>query len=216
MRAGNGPDLYASFISPDQFTLDGQLDEWTQDGVPLDHPHGNLRNWTGPQDLSGTGWIGWNQDNLLFAARVVDDVHVQTQRSWNMYKGDSVELWIDANLPGDFNNPNGDGDDWQFGFSAGNFKKIHPEGVVYIPVRDANLNKQIRVAARPLPDGYILEAQVPWSVLQVSPASGMVFGYTIDLSDNDAPGTAHQQTQANENPNFRFNVPTTFGNLILR
>jgi hypothetical protein len=35
------------------------------------------------------------------------------------------------------------------------------------------------------------------------------------LSDNNVPLTAQQQTQVNHNPNFEFQMPATFGNLIL-
>jgi hypothetical protein len=214
-RVGNGPDLTAPFVASQQLELNALLNVGAN-GVPLNYPHDSARNWTGPQDLSGTAWMVWNQNYLFFVARVTDDVHVQTENGWNMYKGDSVELWLDTDLAGDFNKAQGDGDDWQFGFSPGNFKALPPEGVVYIPYRNVQLNRQLRVSTQRDGSNYIIAAQIPWSMLNLKPHGGMVLGYAVDLSDNDVVRTAQQQTQATEDPNFRFNQPLTFGNLILQ
>jgi hypothetical protein len=215
LRVGNGPDARAPYVSVTQFILDGSLTEWSGGGVPLTVPHFGADNWFGPEDLSGTAWLGWNENFLLLAVNVVDDAHVQTQRSWEIFRGDSVELWIDADLEGDFDIAAGNEDDFQFGFSPGDFAALTPEGVLYIPFRDANVNDQVFVAAQPNPTGYTLEAAVPWAFLRVRSGPGQVFGYSVELSDNDVPNTAQQQTQVNANANFRFQAPTTFGNLIL-
>lgn len=215
IRLGNGADARARYIPGSQFVLDGSLSEWSGDGVLLTVPHFGADNWFGPGDLSGTAWMGWNENFLLLAVNVLDDAHVQTQRSWESFRGDSVELWIDADLEGDFDDAAGNGDDYQFGFAPGDFAGLVPEGVLYIPYRDVVVNQQIIVAARPNSTGYTLEAAVPWAVLRIQPEQGRVLGYTIDLSDNDVPVTAQQQTQVTHNPNFLFQMPATFGNLIL-
>jgi hypothetical protein len=215
LRTGSGPDALARRMPAEQFVLDGQLTEWRSAGIPLTLVHFGPESWQGPADLSGTAWLGWNEQNLLLAMDVQDDVHAQTQRGWEMFRGDSVEMWIDADLQGDFDQPAGNADDWQFGFSPGDFQLLAPEGVVYIPLRDVNLNRQILVNAQRTATGYTLEASIPWAMLQVQPQPGLVLGYTIDTSDNDLPGTAQQQTQVTHNPHFQFQSPTTFGNLIL-
>lgn len=102
LRSGNGPDLVALYMPAGEFVPDGQLTEWGTAGIPLTFAHLGPEEWTGPTDLSGTGWLGWDEQNLYLAAKVVDDVHVQTQTSWEMFRGDSVELWIDADLQDDF------------------------------------------------------------------------------------------------------------------
>jgi hypothetical protein len=214
-RVGNGPDALARYMPAGNFVLDGALFEWGGDAIPLTFAHFGAEAWQGPDDLSGMGQLGWNEQYLYLAVTVRDEAHVQTQRGWEMYRGDSVELWLDTDLQGDFDMAVGNGDDWQFGFSPGDFARLAPEGVVYIPVRNAALNQQISVAAQPNATGYTLEAMIPWSVLQIQPGHGTVLGYTIDLSDNDVPGTAQQQTQVTHNPHFQFQIPTTFGNLVL-
>ena len=214
-RFGNGPDAPATYLPNNQFALDGALNEWTREAVPLSLAHFGANAWAGADDSSGAAWFGWNEDALLVAVSVRDEAHVQTQRSWEMFRGDSVELWIDADLARDFESAQGSSDDWQFGFSPGDFFSGAPEGVVYIPHRDVRLNQQIQVAALQNGNGYTLEARIPWALLGTTPARGKFFGYTLDLSDNDVPNTAQQQTQVTHNPNFQFNVPTTFGNLIL-
>lgn len=214
-RLGNGPDAVAHYFQPGEFVLDGQLSEWSSGAVQLTVPNFGADAWQGPQDLSGTAWLGWDDNYLYFAAHVIDDIFVQTQNGWEMFRGDSVELWIDADLGGDFATAFGNADDWQFGFSPGDFASLPPEGVVYIPVRNSGLNRQIAVSAAPTGNGYSIEARIPWSTLGARRAHGQVIGYAVDLSDNDVPGTAQQQTQVTEDPNFQFNIPTTFGNLFL-
>lgn len=214
-RLGNGPDALARYMPKGQVVLDGLVEEWGAESIPLTIAHFGAEEWSGPQDLSGAGWLGWNEERLFLAVNVIDDRYVQTQKSWEMFRGDSVEFWLDSDLAGDFDIAQGNFDDWQFGFSPGNFSTLPSEGVLYLPVRNATLHQQIFVAAQPNANGYTLEASIPWGLLSVQPQPGMVLGYAIDLSDNDDPLSAQQQTQVNHNPNFRFNVPTTFGNLVL-
>lgn len=60
----------------------------------------------------------------MVVVRVRDDTPVQTQSGWEMFRGDSVELWLDTDLAGDFDTREGNADDWQFGFSPGNFQNL--------------------------------------------------------------------------------------------
>lgn len=210
------PSVPALPMNADDFLLDGQLSEWNRAGIPLSNLHFGAENWTDETDLSGTGWLAWNPSHLLIAVQVRDDAHVQTQSGWDVFRGDSVELWLDTDLAGDFDTAEGNDDDWQFGFSPGNFQDLPPEGVIYVPVRDSSLNERIEVHARPTSDGYTLEARIPWNAINVDAREGIVLGYALDLSDNDQAGTAQQQTQVASVPNLEWNVPTTFGNLVLR
>lgn len=212
----DAPTVSAPNLSTTTFTLDGRLTEWTWDGTPLIYVHFGSERWDGLQDLSGTGWIAWNQSYLMLAARVRDDIHVQTQVGRQMFRGDSVELWLDTNLIGDFDEERGNADDWHFGVSPGNFRELRPEGVVYRPDGNEDQSGRIRVRAEPASGGYTLEAVIPWDVLDVDPYEGLALGYAIDLSDNDLPDIAEQQTQVASITGFRWNVPPTFGNLILR
>lgn len=212
----NAPTLSAPVLSGASFTLDGRLNEWTWDGTPLIYVHFGNERWNGPQDLSGVGWLAWDKTALILAARVRDDAHVQTQIGRQLFRGDSVELWLDTDLIGDFEDERGNGDDWHLGFSPGDFRELRPEGTIYRPEDAEGSSHRIRVRAEPAAGGYTLEAVIPWDLLGVSPREGLALGYAIDLSDNDLPDTAEQQTQVASITDLRWNVPSTFGNLVLR
>jgi hypothetical protein len=195
--------------------LDGRLAEWTGPGVPVTTPTFGAERWNGQRDLSGEVWAAWDEQFLYLAVKVIDDTLVQTQREWEVFRGDSVELWLDADLAGDFDEDKGNADDWHFGFSPGNFDDLRPEGVIYLPFRDRTLHAALRVRALPSPDGYTLEARIPWEIVGVEPRAGAVFGYDVDITDNDLSGTAEEQSHVSTSPNLQWNRPSTFGNLIL-
>ena len=89
-------------LKPDPpFAVDGNLSDWAAvpNAFSLTRPEQVVwgRNaWESPQDLSGTVHIAWRQEYLFVAADVVDDKLCQTQRSEGLWKGDHVELYIDA------------------------------------------------------------------------------------------------------------------------
>lgn len=215
LRAGNGPDFRVPRATAGSISLDGRLAEWVGAGVPITTPTFGVERWNGRRDLSGEAWAAWDDQYLFLAVRVTDDSHVQTQRGWEMYRGDSVEFWLDADLTGDFEQAEGNADDWQFGFSPGNFNDLRPEGVIYLPVRDESRHGALRVRALPAPDGYSLEVRIPWELVGVEPVPEAAFGYDIDISDNDLPETGEEQTRVSTSPTMQWNRPTTLGNLIL-
>ncbi|HBY92574.1 MAG: protein kinase [Ardenticatenaceae bacterium] len=214
-RVGNGRDFTVPRVPAGIIVLDGRLAEWVGPGVPVTTPTFGVERWNGRRDLSGEAWAAWDEQYLYLAVRVTDDSHVQTQRGWEMYRGDAGEFWLDADLAGDFDEAEGNSDDWEFGFSPGNFNDLRPEAVIYLPIRDESLHAALRIRALPLPDGYTMEARIPWKIMDVDPVPGAVFGYDFDVSDNDLPGTAEEQTHVSTSPGMQWNRPTTFGNLIL-
>lgn len=86
--------------------IDGQLADW-QD-VPL-FPQAGLkarntghnRFWHGSADYEPTFKIAYNDKGLLFAAMVNDDIQYQPYDGQNMWRCDSVELAIDADVDDD-------------------------------------------------------------------------------------------------------------------
>lgn len=83
--------------------IDGQLDDW-QD-VPL-FPQvgrkarntGHNRYWHGQADYEPTFKIAFNDQGLLFAAMITDDIQYQAYNGMDMWRCDSVELAIDADV----------------------------------------------------------------------------------------------------------------------
>lgn len=216
----NGGDYTAprqqSGASAGAIAIDGALPDWN--GIPdlqLPFVQSGAENYQGPGDFAVALRLAWDERYLYLAATVTDDQHVQPLRSYDIFNGDSVELWLDVNLAGDFADNGANTDDFQLGFSPGDFAGSGPEAVIWYPLRREDWNQQILIAAQPHSQGYTLEAAIPWTLLGFSPASGAVLGFAVNANDNDAPGAAAQQTILMHTPGMQWGQPTTFSNLRL-
>ncbi|HEY53505.1 MAG TPA: hypothetical protein G4N94_08620, partial [Caldilineae bacterium] len=210
----NGGD-YSAPLRQD-ILVDGDLQEWESIvAIPLAFVQQGAENRQNPEDFSVDARLAWNGQFLYFAATVRDDVHVQALRGYDLFNGDSVELWLDAELAEDFDDDTLNNDDFQIGFSPGDFGASPPEGVIWYPARTEEWNRTLLVAVQRQEGGYSLEAAIPWSVLNQQPESGMTFGFSINANDNDAPGAAAQQTILMHTAGMIWGRPTTFSNLRL-
>jgi hypothetical protein len=90
-----------------------------------------------------------------------------------MWEGDHFEVWLDVDLEGDFTEAVNSGDDFQLGFSPGNFGSVEPEIHVWVPTVTEESLQTIQIAARPTPAdpatkrlaGYTLEVRLPSAFL---------------------------------------------------
>ncbi|NUP98367.1 MAG: hypothetical protein HUU35_00790 [Armatimonadetes bacterium] len=180
------------------FAIDGDLTDWAAVPGALVYDqaaqvvHGSGA-WSGPADLSGRGQLAWRSDGLYVAARVVDDVVQQSQRGASLWRGDHLELYLDAAPDLEpARREFGEGQ-FQLAFSPGNFQKsgdalqdTAPEAYVYRPRATAATG--VVVAAQRTPQGYDIEALVPWALLGVTDASaGRPLKVDLCLSDSDSP-----------------------------
>jgi hypothetical protein len=212
----NGPVLDATRRESPP-SIDAQLDDWS---VPLPYrsEHNVFRpeNWTGPGDSSASFAVGWDTTYLYLALDVVDDVHVQADTGLTLYRGDSIELQFDADLPGDFNVASLNQDDFQIGFSPGADGNT-PEVFMWNPAERRGVPQGVQIAARLKPEGagYVLEAAIPWSLFNVTPQGGVTFGFALNVSDNDTPGTQVQESMVSSVNTRTLLDPTTWGTLRL-
>lgn len=96
------PETVGIPLKPDPpIAVDGNLGDWER--VPnargISAPEQAVwgaNSWTGPADLQGTVRLAWRQEYLFIAAEVVDDTIHQTQRGANIWRGDHIELYLDA------------------------------------------------------------------------------------------------------------------------
>ncbi|MCM8812299.1 MAG: hypothetical protein NC910_04545 [Candidatus Omnitrophica bacterium] len=121
--------------------------------------------WSGPHDISFKLGLRWEPDAILMAVEVQDNTIVQEKTGGDMWEGDHLEVWFDADLYGDFKEAVNSSDDFQFGFSPGNFGSLKPEAHVWVPSIEAAVLKQIQIAARTMERGYAMEIRIPASVL---------------------------------------------------
>jgi hypothetical protein len=212
----NGQLLHASHRSTPP-TINAQPSDW---GSPLPYASDQIvygaSNWTGPADLSGSFGLGWDTNNFYMLVVVVDDVHVQTQHGELLFKGDSLELQFDADLPGDFAVTQVDADDYQLGLSPGENRDA-PEAFLWIPAARKGVPSGLVMATRATAPagGYVFEAAIPWAMFGVTPSAGEFFGMALNISSNDSPGTAIQQSMVSSVATRQLVDPTSWGTVQL-
>ena len=83
-----------------------------------------------PDDLSARIWLGWDEEYLHVAARVIDDVHIQRQDGERLWRDDCVQFALDTRnnaLSPELSGETGyDGDDFNFAMAlAGNGPQLY-------------------------------------------------------------------------------------------
>jgi serine/threonine protein kinase len=210
----NAPAVFAYQVTtPPQ--IDGRLNEWSGNLYDVSYevfdPAGSR---SGHADLSGRFYVGWDADNLYLGVEVTDDVHVQIESGELMYQGDDVEIQLDADWS-DFNDTSLNSDDYQIGFSAGDFAALQPQAYLWRTSGQEGPGDVIALAALKTASGYMLEAAIPWWTLGGRPPVETALGSCLCLSDNDVPGTAQQQALVSTAALRQWSDPTTWGTLIL-
>lgn len=197
--------------------IDGQTSDWPAPlPYAIDQNVYRPENWGGITDLSAAWAAGWDANYLYLVASVTDDAHVQIEHGELLYRGDSMEVQLDADLAGDFNITSLSGDDHQLGLSSGANRET-PEYWLWNPPAKNGVPTGVTLVTRAGPGagGYILEIAIPWSMYGVTPAPGQRFGFSFNASDNDVAATAEQQTMISSVSTRTLLNPTTWGTLEL-
>lgn len=215
-----GMQMVAKFISTAP-VMDGTYAEWIDKTEKYKLPYRvwGANHWTGQADLEGAFSAVWDSTNLYVSFKVTDDSYNQRQSGESMYNGDSVELLIDTNLYGDYYVQADDGDDFQIGLSAGNSAaSINPEAFIWYPSGKKGTTTKIQVTKVFESENHIyrIEAAIPWSLLGLTPKSGMHIGFAASISDNDQTDKNAQDTMISTTAYRNFLNPTTWGELILQ
>lgn len=200
--------------------IDGRLEDWIApftlaEAVPIESVIFGADSWAGPNDLGGRALAAWDPTALYLGLAVQDDVLSQGSTGNLLYRGDSVELQLDADLAGDFDDAAYSDDDWQLGISPGELVEggRGAEAWVWRPGRRSGA-PAFPIAAQRTEAGYLLEAAIPWSLFGIDPALTRAIGFALNLSDND--GTSpEQQTLLSSSPARLWGDPRSFGTLVL-
>jgi len=189
----NGIPVEAAFLDSPP-TVDGDLSDWSSSTANANHIVFGASNWSGASDASSIYYIGWTNEALYLAIKVMDDTFVQVSSGGLIYKGDEVELQLDTDLEGDYFSNILSSDDHQIGLSPGNFASLGTESWRWYPRATRGPLAVITIRANSRLDGYDLEAKIPWSVFGVNPTGGARYGFALSVSDNDLKGAPVQQS----------------------
>jgi len=196
--------------------IDGELDEWNLDRYNIDSVVYGGRNIEGSSDLSGRAMFTWDDDFLYLGVRVIDDVYAQDARRANLYKGDSLEVLLDADVSSDYYSATLSADDFQLGISPGSPDPGEDvEAYLWYPEYIEGSRDEVKIASRLKEDGYIVEAAIPWDMFLTHPYEGAHFGFCFSISDNDDKGQDIQQSMVSNVPTRMLTDPRTWGDLQL-
>ncbi|MCC7349147.1 MAG: hypothetical protein IT446_01135 [Phycisphaerales bacterium] len=163
----------------------GRLPGWIEINGSEHVSYGHTR-WKGDSDLSGDVLLAWDLRFLYVAARVRDDVVAQKRSGTAMWEGDHVMLILDVPRQQGIRNKS---KVFQIGLSPGDLRTgtdpLAPEIFQWFP--HAGVIEGARIGAKKTPEGYNVEAAIPWKALGIeNPQRGLAVGFDICLSDADS------------------------------
>lgn len=169
--------------------IDGRFDEWAGvTGVGIDaviFP----RSGANPHGVHGTARLLWNRDALYVQADVVDPVIIEVDESQpdQYWRGDSISFEIGPDA-----RELGPGAGVRNGRDRHVIIGVAPGGAARGAINTAaggdfppgGAVPEIEAALARTPDGYLIEARVPWAVLGVDPPTrGAVLAGQVNISD---------------------------------
>lgn len=198
-------------------TLDGVWDEWENRGYPAKAVIYGRDKLANPEDLEGSFRVGWDNNNLYIAVKVIDDKYVQNATGVLLYQGDSLEIQMDTDLTGDLNTTSLSSDDYQLGISPGRpDTSTGREAYLWNPSSAAGARTQVQIASVGGDGVYRVEMAIPWSLFGITPEANDEYGFSLNISDNDNEGENVQESMMSAVSGRELLDPTTWGVLILR
>jgi hypothetical protein len=200
-------------------TIDGSSDDWRSgELIETSHPGDPEREMQSP--VTSTWRLGWDEQALYLFVEVTDP-EVQTahaEEPWLLQRGDSIEFHLGAD-PSDLRDDDGlRSDDLQFmigprsgdtsgpavsgvrrpvGATASEAQRQAAErdpcGNIFVPDESADTS-QVEAVATLTDAGYDIEARVPWDVLGHEPATDVVYGLNLTVSDASDGTTERRST----------------------
>ena len=166
----------------------GQVIEWIR-GAPiyLNALTSHLEAGTvkSPEDFSAAIYALWDERHFYIAAVVHDDELVTQHQGEDIWQDDVLELWLDCRHDA-VTHTLFQEDEYQLGFSPAGPGRPQAVAWAWRNPRTEPVIQAMTVASSLTPDGYVLEAAVPWAALQgCHPTVGGMIGFNISMADKD-------------------------------
>jgi len=231
-----GEDIFYSPRLSQPLTIDGDLWDFRQIEYSPSIERRLYPTWS-------QVFTAWDNEYFYVGAEIRDYRIVQNHRGAELFLGDHLELWFDADLQEDFDTPGLSEDDFHIGLSPGNFADLPPEAYIWLPEQYEGTANGIRLAARrsqvSYDPGYTLEAAIPLSLLGLDggflvpvagwvegiqesqypahvyfPQGSLAVGFAVELTNIDTSDATEQETVIASSPSFQQGEPCSFDTLI--
>jgi hypothetical protein len=175
------------------------------------------KSWEGLDDFSVIAYIGWTETDLYLGFDVKDDSIVQPFSGEDMVNGDHLELWFDTDYEGDEWQNWISEDDFQLGFSPGNFKDVAPSICLWAPaLENVSTLSMIEYSSVKTETGYRAEMKIPFEFFSgMKPVDGTRIRLNIDPSDSDGPNDV-QEVLLSSSICRRYGNPRSFRTAIFK
>ena len=161
-----------AYRAPAPLIIDGNLADWEGAAFKLIGRKGDVfrGEWTGPDDLTCTWSVMWDDTSFYFAAAIRDDVLVEATDAQQPWTGDCTFLYIDTDGDGTIENKGAffllKGQPTFLGMTAGLLDAASAGSIRLAIVMEPRLGKA----------GRILEAAIPLDCLPTKkPVLGTIF-----------------------------------------
>ncbi len=197
----NVVSTYKLFKVSAPVTVDGTIDEVWNDvnAKPLNATKLLSGTVSNSADLSGYAKLLWDNTYLYFLAVITDNV--KQNDSQNSYDDDQVELYIDAD---NAKASTYDANDCQYSFG-------YNDGTVVGTIPTTASKTGITYSAVATTDGYIIEARIPWTTINTTPAADKLIGIDFMLNDDDDNGTRDGKMSWNAATDDAYQNASLFG-----
>ena len=138
-----------------------------------------------PQDFSAVVYTLWDATNVYLAAKVTDDQVVTQHDGADIWQDDAIEVWFDCRHDAMTQTLFQD-DEYQLGVSPASRYRSSTVGWAWRNPNAEGVIQKMKAASTLTSDGYVIEASVPWSVLQgCHPEIGAMIGFNLTAVDKD-------------------------------
>lgn len=157
--------------------VDGSLADWqpyAELRLPADSAQIQMSGWAGPEDVSASVYMAYDNDYFYWAAKVTDNVHAPVAGS-TMWRGDSIQFAFSRGAAYGpeygINYMDGAAHIWRF--SEGK-AQAGADGITAAAVQQGN--------------EITYEVRMPWNTIYSSRPAADVLPFTLLINDNDGSG----------------------------
>lgn len=195
-------------VEPGAIAIDGELGDWSGDGMVSIATGRSLVEtgepgaWQGPYDSAASLRLRWDDAHLYVAARIFDDQPVFPREAKSAYEWDCLELFLSQ-----------DGTALAQGLLFPFAADVAGPKAWWL---HAGSDLGTRIVCQLVPHGYVLEAAIPCAGLGIAPRAGASIPFTFHLDDTDAAGHKRKSVLVWKGDTANYRSAKAWGRLTFR